>query len=180
MSAKPRVILLLAGMVFPLASTAQLQNTGTVDALIKQGQVEYKLQQERIKSAAKERASPTVKAQPAPEKKPTFDLLTQRSGTLELKEYVDRLSFVGVFATNEQKKAEIYYKGTAIFYFEGDSLPRGFDLVEINDTNIKVRSRSNGNTQTLYMRSIASVEREKREFYEQKEQLNIPGQGRLR
>lgn len=182
MSINHRLVVVLASIFAPLASAAALQNTGTVDTLIEQGQVEFQLQQKEILEAAKQRAEPKATTVPVKHATPdpTFEYLTERTGTVEVKKYTDRLNFVGVFVSEKSKQAEIYYKGSTNFYNVGSNLPRGFKLVDVTDSSIKVRSRRTGSTQTLYMRSIASIEQEKRDFYSRKSELDMIDQARIR
>lgn len=168
MSARVKVIsTVIAASLSALLSASELQSTGTVDSLVRQAQVEYQLQEEERRRAAELRTNPEKSEAKAEKPRASaFDVMMEQAGSHEIKGYVDRLHFVGAFSDGHYSEAHIYYKGTVNAYEIGESMPRGFHLTHISDRSIKVKNQSTGQVQTLFMRSIASVEQEKKEFNE--------------
>ncbi|WP_422452212.1 hypothetical protein [Endozoicomonas sp. ALC066] len=177
MSARVKVISTVVAACLPaILSASELENTGTVDSLVRQGQVEYQLQEEERRRAAELRANPKKEAKTDKPRPTAFDAMIERTGNHEIKEYVDRLHFVGAFSDGVHSEAQIYYKGSVNAYEVGESMPRGFDLIEISGRSIKVKNRSTGQVQTLFMRSITSIEQEKKEFNDNlQKKVQTPG-----
>ncbi|WP_211831038.1 hypothetical protein [Kistimonas asteriae] len=162
MSAKSNVALLLGMVLSTQVGAEALKDTGTVDALVRQGQIEFQKEQAKIKQAAQDRLGNPAAEQP---RRPVFgDTNLYHPDMENIKPWVDRLNFVGYLNAGDRKEAQVFYKGSAQYYRAGDKLPKSFQLVEITESFIRVRHLGSKATQTLYLRSIASVLQEKKDY----------------